>query len=59
MNEKLKEKATVIQSINHNFVLVKQDGIEKIIMEKGIGFGKKFGNIIPEGTEVQKVFILK
>lgn len=49
----------VIQAYNNNTVCIKMLGKEKILFSKGIGFGKKFGDKIPKGTEVEKVFIME
>ncbi len=43
-----KGDSTVIKALNNNMVLVKDNGIEKIILAKGIGFNKKPGDIISE-----------
>ncbi len=48
MGVKLKGDSTVIKALNNNMVLVKDNGIEKIILAKGIGFNKKPGDIISE-----------
>ena len=47
----------VIKSINNNVLLVKDKGVEKILFEKGIGFGKKIGDIIEAGTKIDKITI--
>ena len=46
----------VIQAYNNNTVCIKMLGKEKILFSKGIGFGKKFGDKIPKGTKVEKIF---
>lgn len=56
---KLNGKIVVTKSVNNNIVLVKIDGKEKILFSKGIGFGKKFGENIANGTEVEKVFTIE
>ena len=43
---KTKNSATVLKAFNNNIVHVRSKGKEKILYEKGIGFGKKFGEII-------------
>lgn len=52
----LKNDMVVTKVLNNSIVLVKSEGKEKILFSKGIGFGKKFGTIIPKETEVDKVF---
>lgn len=49
----------VIQAYNNNTVCIKMLGKEKILFSKGIGFGKKFGDKIPKGTKVEKIFIME
>ena len=48
----------IVKSINNNVLLVRDNGVEKILFEKGIGFGKKFGDVIVAGTEVSKIFVI-
>lgn len=55
----LNKDARVIKSFNNNILLVKEDGQEKILFQKGIGFGKKLGDIVNNGTVVEKVFIIE
>lgn len=50
---------TVTRVINNNVLLVRDKGVEKILFEKGIGFGKKFGDKIKAKTEVSKIFIIE
>lgn len=59
MGVKLKRKSTVIKALNNNMVLVKDEGIEKIILSKGIGFNKKFGDILDENIDVDKIFSIE
>lgn len=59
MENILKGDMTLTKVFNNNIVLVKSGGKEKILFAKGIGFGKKFGNIIKKGTEVDKIFIIE
>ena len=56
---KLKENSTVIKALNNNMVLVKDNGIEKIILAKGIGFNKKPGDIISENIDIDKIFSIE
>jgi transcriptional antiterminator len=55
----LNNNATVVKSFNNNILLVREKGKEKILFQKGIGFGKKTGDIIQKGTIVEKVFIIE
>ncbi|VYU63532.1 PRD domain-containing protein [Clostridium tertium] len=55
----LNSNASVIKSFNNNILLVREEGQEKILFQKGIGFGKKPGDIINKGTIVEKVFIIE
>lgn len=55
----LSSDATVVKSFNNNIVLVKEGGKEKILFQKGIGFGRKPGEIVKEGTIVEKVFSIE
>lgn len=52
----LNENFTIVKSFNNNIILVKNKEQEKIIFKKGIGFGKKTGDIIEAGCEVEKIF---
>lgn len=37
----LNNNAKVVKSFNNNILLVKENGKERILFQKGIGFGKK------------------
>ena len=52
-------EGVVVQSYNNNIVCVRISGKEKILFSKGIGFGKKFGDKIQDGTKVEKVFVIE
>ena len=52
-------EGVVIQAYNNNIVCVKISGKEKMLFSRGIGFGKKFGDKIPKGTQVEKVFVME
>lgn len=52
----LTKTVTVTKSINNNVLLVRDQGVEKILFEKGIGFGRKFGDKVTAGTKVSKIF---
>ena len=53
------DSAIIVKSYNNNIVSVKINGEERILFGKGIGFGKKFGDEIEKGTEVEKVFVIE
>lgn len=53
------DSAVILKSYNNNIVSVKINGNERILFCKGIGFGKKFGDKIEKGTEVEKVFVIE
>ena len=53
------KKGIVIKALNNNMVLIKEQGVEKILLAKGIGFNKKFGDILEDNLEVEKVFSIE
>ena len=53
------KKGIVIKALNNNMVLIKEQGVEKILLAKGIGFNKKFGDILEDNLEVYKVFSIE
>lgn len=53
------DSAVIVKSYNNNIVSVKMNGVEKILFGKGIGFGKKFGDELPKGTEFDKIFVIE
>lgn len=55
----LNNNVIVVKSFNNNILLVIDSKKEKILFQKGIGFSKKQGDIIPKGTLVEKVFIIE
>lgn len=55
----LNSDATVVKSFNNNIVLVREGGKEKILFQKGIGFGKRLGDVVKEGTIIEKVFSIE
>lgn len=55
----LKKSEVVSKVFNNNIVLVDSSESEKILFAKGIGFGKKPGHVIPENTEIEKIFIIE
>ena len=49
----------IVKILNNNFAIVKeQDGIEKIIMGRGVCFGKRVGAAV-ESEKVEKIFYLQ
>ncbi|MBD7912523.1 MULTISPECIES: PRD domain-containing protein [Clostridium] len=59
MSIKLKHDEVVSKVFNNNIILVNSDHKEKILFAKGIGFGKKHGQTICKGTEVDKIFTIE
>lgn len=49
----------MIKVFNNNIVLVSQSNVEKILYEKGIGFGKRLGDSIPKITKIEKIFSIE
>ena len=49
----------VIKVFNNNIVLVYQANVEKILYEKGIGFGKHSGDSISKDTSIEKIFSIE
>ncbi len=56
---KIIDPATIIKSYNNNIVSVNMNGKERILFAKGIGFGRKSGDAIEKGTEVEKIFVIE
>lgn len=50
----LNNNAKVVKSFNNNILLVKENGKEKILFQKGIGFGRRPGDLIEKGIVVEK-----
>lgn len=59
MENLLKEDCKIIKAFNNNIVLVQSDGKEKMLLKKGIGFGKRPGDIVEKGTMIEKIFIIE
>ncbi|WP_032120855.1 glucose PTS transporter transcription antiterminator GlcT [Clostridium amazonitimonense] len=59
MNNSILHDCKVIKVFNNNVLLVNEDDKEKILFRKGIGFGKKTGDIIKSGVEVEKIFTIE
>jgi transcriptional antiterminator len=53
------DSAIIVKPYNNNLVSVKMNGVERILFSKGIGFGKRFGDTLPKGTEVEKIFVIE
>ncbi|MEG0857595.1 MAG: PRD domain-containing protein [Terrisporobacter sp.] len=52
----LKDKVVVVKVFNNNVILVKDNGIEKVLFGKGLGFNKKFGEVLDSGLIAEKLF---
>lgn len=59
MSTILNKDKIVLKVFNNNIVLVNSDESEKILFAKGIGFGKKPGQIISAGSSIDKVFVIE
>ena len=59
MSVTLNKDAVLTKAFNNNIVLVKVNGKEKILFSKGIGFGKKFGDIISKEEKIEKIFSIE
>lgn len=60
MSKHIDSDYPVEKVFNNNIVLVKFDeNIEKIFFGKGLGFGKKPGDIISKGTKIDKIFSIE
>jgi len=46
----------IVKAFNNNVILALQDGKERILIAKGIGFERKAGYILPADTSFEKVF---
>ncbi|MBE6053108.1 MAG: PRD domain-containing protein [Clostridium sartagoforme] len=55
----LNNNSKVVKSFNNNILLVRESGKEKILFQKGIGFGKRPGDIVEKGTVIEKVFVIE
>lgn len=49
----------IIKPFNNNVVLARQQGREKILIKKGIGFSAKAGRRIPADTDFERVFVIE
>lgn len=59
MESVLKEDCKVIKAFNNNIVLVETEGKEKMLLNKGVGFGKRPGDVVDKGTSIEKIFIIE
>ena len=55
----LNNDSKVIKSFNNNILLVRELDKEKILFKKGIGFGKRPGDLVKKGTVIEKVFVIE
>lgn len=55
----LNRDEVLLKVFNNNIILVSSEENEKILFAKGIGFGKKQGQVIQKGTEIDKVFTIE
>lgn len=53
------ESYKVIKVLNNSIVLVSDDFSEKVIFGRGIGFGKRPGDIINHNDNIEKIFTLQ
>ena len=58
MKVELSQDHVVAKIFNNNIILVTESDKEKILFDKGIGFGRRPGYKIPKGTKVDKVFTI-
>lgn len=59
MGNSILHDCKVIKVFNNNVLFVSENEKEKILFGKGIGFGKKIGDIIKAGLEVDKIFTIE
>ena len=59
MIKKTEKAYEVKRAFNNNIVLVDDDEKEIILFAKGIGFNCKKGSIIPENTNIEKIFTIQ
>lgn len=53
------ESFEIIKVFNNNVVLANHMGQEKILVNKGLGFSRKAGDVIPGDTELEKIFVIE
>ena len=53
------EAYQVVKVFNNNVVLAKHQGTEKILIRKGLGFGRREGEIVPAETPLDKIFTIE
>lgn len=49
----------ILKVFNNNVLLAKHHATEKVLIKKGIGFGRKSGEVIPEDIVFDKVFSME
>src|SRR5690554_549488 len=49
----------IIKIFNNNVVLALHDGIEKVLIRKGIGYSRRPGEIVDGNTKLERVFIIE
>ena len=49
----------ILKPFNNNVVLARQQGREKILIKKGIGFKAQVGQRIPAATDFERVFVIE
>ncbi|MGL4742141.1 MAG: PRD domain-containing protein [Sarcina sp.] len=49
----------VIKAFNNNVISINYEGKESILFGKGIGFGKKVGDVLEKGTKFEKIFFIE
>lgn len=59
MEISLEEDYKIIKAFNNNIVLVQSEGKEKILLKKGLGFGKRPGDEVIKGTVIEKIFTIQ
>lgn len=55
----LTNETIVTKALNNNILLVRDKSAEKIIFCRGIGFNRKFGQVLEAGIEVDKIFTIE
>jgi transcriptional antiterminator len=53
------EKYEILKIFNNNVVLAKHLQVEKILIKKGLGFGKKTGDFLEAETTFDKIFVIE
>jgi transcriptional antiterminator len=53
------ETYEILKIFNNNVVLAKHFGVEKILIKKGLGFGRKTGDFLEADTAFDKIFVIE